>query len=164
MADVELMEPATAFRMARGAAERAIELDSNTAQGYLAMAWVQINRNWNWDGAELSLNKARRWNLEAPLFWVTEPMTEYVAASLFGAKILANLLGGVGVLLAVMACALVLQPCRCSMKLTETIESVLKGKGSNTIWSVTPEQSVYEAIEKRGIADDPHPRSLPAPA
>ena len=50
------------------------------------------------------------------------------------------------------------------MKLTETIESVLKGKGSNTIWSVTPEQSVYEAIEKRGIADDPHPRSLPAPA
>jgi hypothetical protein len=43
MADVELMEPATAFRMARGAAERAIELDSNTAQGYPAMAWLQIN-------------------------------------------------------------------------------------------------------------------------
>ena len=34
------------------------------------------------------------------------------------------------------------------MKLTDTIDSVLKGKSSPVIWSVTPEQSVYEAIEK----------------
>jgi TolB-like protein/DNA-binding winged helix-turn-helix (wHTH) protein len=58
MADVELMEPATAFLMAREDAERAIELDSNKAEGYLALAWVQINRDWNWEGAQLSLNKA----------------------------------------------------------------------------------------------------------
>ena len=43
---------------------------------------------------------------------------------------------------------LVLQPCRCSMKLTDTIDSVLKGKSSQAIWSVTPDQSVYEVIEK----------------
>ena len=58
MADVELRDPATAFRMAREDAERAIELDSNGVEGYLALAWVQINRDWNWEGAELSLNKA----------------------------------------------------------------------------------------------------------
>ena len=34
------------------------------------------------------------------------------------------------------------------MKLTDTVKAVLKGKGSNVIWSVTPEQSVYDAIEK----------------
>ena len=56
--DVGLMEPATAFLMAREDAERAIELDSNGAAGYLALAWAQINRDWNWEGAELSLNKA----------------------------------------------------------------------------------------------------------
>jgi CBS domain-containing protein len=34
------------------------------------------------------------------------------------------------------------------MKLNETVGAVLKGKGGNVIWSVSPEQSVYEAIEK----------------
>jgi len=34
------------------------------------------------------------------------------------------------------------------MELTDAVDSVLKGKGSQVIWSITPEQSVYEAIEK----------------
>jgi TolB-like protein/DNA-binding winged helix-turn-helix (wHTH) protein/Tfp pilus assembly protein PilF len=58
MADVGLIEPAVGFRRAREDAERAIALDSNRAAGYLALAWVQMNRDWNWEGAELSLNKA----------------------------------------------------------------------------------------------------------
>ena len=33
------------------------------------------------------------------------------------------------------------------MRLTDTVNSILKRKGSE-IWSVTPDQSVYEAIEK----------------
>ena len=58
MGDVGLIEPETAFRSAREDAERAIELDANGPSGYLALAWIQINRDWNWEGAELSLNKA----------------------------------------------------------------------------------------------------------
>jgi CBS domain-containing protein len=34
------------------------------------------------------------------------------------------------------------------MKLTDTVKAVLNGKGGNVIWSVSPEQSVYDAIEK----------------
>ena len=33
------------------------------------------------------------------------------------------------------------------MKLTDTIESVLKSKGDRRVLSVRPNQSVYEAIE-----------------
>ena len=58
MADVGLTEPTTGFRMAREDAERAIELDPNAPAGYLALAWVQINRDSNWEGAELSLSRA----------------------------------------------------------------------------------------------------------
>src|SRR5208337_512336 len=34
------------------------------------------------------------------------------------------------------------------MKLTDTIEAVLKSKGGHRVLSVTPDQPVYEAIEK----------------
>jgi CBS domain-containing protein len=34
------------------------------------------------------------------------------------------------------------------MQLTDTIESLLKQKSDNKVLSVTPDQSVYEAIEK----------------
>src|SRR5271169_3131175 len=37
------------------------------------------------------------------------------------------------------------------MKITDTIEALLRSKGSGRIFSVGPEQSVYEAIEKMAL-------------
>ncbi len=36
------------------------------------------------------------------------------------------------------------------MKVSDAVESLLKQKSSQALWSVSPEQSVYEAIEKMG--------------
>jgi adenylate cyclase len=46
------------FAKARAAAEKAIELDPNLADAYLALANVQIAHDWDWDGAQASLNRA----------------------------------------------------------------------------------------------------------
>ena len=58
MAAVALIDNAEGFRQAREAAERAIALDPGLASGYLGLALVQIYSDWNWAGAEASLNKA----------------------------------------------------------------------------------------------------------
>jgi CBS domain-containing protein len=39
------------------------------------------------------------------------------------------------------------------MKITDTIEQVLKSKGENRILSISPEQTVYEAIQKMAEYD-----------
>ncbi len=44
---------------ARDAAERAVKLDPNSAEAHLAMARVLRNVDWNWEGADAELTKAR---------------------------------------------------------------------------------------------------------
>jgi TolB-like protein/DNA-binding winged helix-turn-helix (wHTH) protein/Flp pilus assembly protein TadD len=58
MAGVSLIESTEGFRRARESALRAIALDPNLAAGYMAMGMVQINHEWDWEGAEVSFRRA----------------------------------------------------------------------------------------------------------
>jgi len=58
LASVALIENADGFRRARESAEKAIALDHNLATGYMALGLVQINHDWDWEGADESLKKA----------------------------------------------------------------------------------------------------------
>jgi TolB-like protein/DNA-binding winged helix-turn-helix (wHTH) protein/Flp pilus assembly protein TadD len=58
LASVALIENADGFRRARESAEKAIALDPNLATGYMALGLVQINHDWDWEGADESLRRA----------------------------------------------------------------------------------------------------------
>jgi tetratricopeptide (TPR) repeat protein len=58
LAGIGLIENADGFRRARESAEKAIALDPHLAASYLALALVQIDHDWNWKGADVSLRKA----------------------------------------------------------------------------------------------------------
>lgn len=49
---------ADGYARARVAAEKAIELEPNLADGYVALSSVQLSHDWNWDGGEESLRHA----------------------------------------------------------------------------------------------------------
>ena len=58
MAETGLVDTTEGFTRARMDAERAIALDPDLAAGYLALATTQINHDWDWDGAKMSIVKA----------------------------------------------------------------------------------------------------------
>jgi TolB-like protein/DNA-binding winged helix-turn-helix (wHTH) protein/Tfp pilus assembly protein PilF len=58
MASVALIENTDGFQRARVSAAKAIALDPNMAGGYLALGLIQINHDWDWNGANASLKKA----------------------------------------------------------------------------------------------------------
>jgi TolB-like protein/DNA-binding winged helix-turn-helix (wHTH) protein/Flp pilus assembly protein TadD len=58
MAESGLIDPAEGFRTARDDAERAIALDPTLASAYLALAGTQINYDWDWDAANIPVDKA----------------------------------------------------------------------------------------------------------
>jgi TolB-like protein/DNA-binding winged helix-turn-helix (wHTH) protein/Flp pilus assembly protein TadD len=58
LARVGLIDSADGFRRARESAEKAIGLDPDSATAYMTLALVQINHDWNWEGADASLKKA----------------------------------------------------------------------------------------------------------
>src|SRR5215475_12476358 len=58
MADFSLTNMSRGYDQAREDAERAVVLDPDFAEGYLALGWIQTNHDWDWASAEASLSKA----------------------------------------------------------------------------------------------------------
>jgi TolB-like protein/Flp pilus assembly protein TadD len=58
MAAFNMTDMADGYARARQDAERAIALNPGLATGYLALGWIQIIHDWDWEGAEVSLRKA----------------------------------------------------------------------------------------------------------
>ena len=58
MAAFNVMDMEDGYARARQDAERAIALNPGLATGYLALGWIQMLHEWDWEGAETSLKKA----------------------------------------------------------------------------------------------------------
>ena len=58
MAGFSLIDSTEGYRNARDNAERAIALDPNSAPGYLALARIQNDYDWDWEAANSSIRKA----------------------------------------------------------------------------------------------------------
>jgi adenylate cyclase len=62
-----LIPPAQAFPKAKDYTLKAIELDPNHAESHLSLATIKFFHNWDFDGAEISLNKALSLSLNSSL-------------------------------------------------------------------------------------------------
>jgi TolB-like protein/class 3 adenylate cyclase/Tfp pilus assembly protein PilF len=62
-----LMPPADAFSKAKDYALKAIELDPDHPESHLSLATIKFFHNWDFEGAEVSMNKAVSLNLNSSL-------------------------------------------------------------------------------------------------
>lgn len=62
-----LMPPSQAYPKAKDYTLKAIELDPNHAESHLSLATIKFFHNWDFDGAEASLNKALSLSLNSSL-------------------------------------------------------------------------------------------------
>lgn len=62
-----LMPPAEAYPKAKDYTLKAIELDPNHAESHLSLATIKFFHNWDFEGAEISLNKALSLSLNSAL-------------------------------------------------------------------------------------------------
>jgi TolB-like protein/DNA-binding winged helix-turn-helix (wHTH) protein/Flp pilus assembly protein TadD len=115
LARVALIPDAEGFRAARESASRAIALDPNLDAGYLALGLVQINYDWDWEGADISLKKAG----------LLEPGS---AAVLANRAYLARTLGQVEESIALYKQAIALDPLRANFHLSLGYELYLVGR------------------------------------
>jgi serine/threonine-protein kinase len=55
---LEFARPAEVYPKAKEAAEKALEMDDALAEGYVALAFIKFNYDWDWSGAEMDFNWA----------------------------------------------------------------------------------------------------------
>jgi adenylate cyclase len=67
MGSTGIMPPAEAFSKAKEYTLKAIEIDPNHAESHLSLATIKFFHNWDFDGAESSLNKALHLSLNSSL-------------------------------------------------------------------------------------------------
>lgn len=67
MGSTGLIPPAEAYPKAKDYTLKAIELDPNHAESHLSLATIKFFHNWDFDGAEASLNKALSLSLNSSL-------------------------------------------------------------------------------------------------
>jgi TolB-like protein/DNA-binding winged helix-turn-helix (wHTH) protein/Tfp pilus assembly protein PilF len=115
MANLALIENTEAFHRARESAQKAIALDPNLAAGYLAMAMIQINHDWDWEGADVSLRKAG----------MLEPGSSEV---LRDRAILARVLGSVDEAIELYKQAIALDPLKANFHLALGYELYIGGR------------------------------------
>jgi TolB-like protein/DNA-binding winged helix-turn-helix (wHTH) protein len=115
LARVSLIDSADGFRRARESAEKAIGLDAGSATGYMTLALVQINHDWDWEGADASLKKAA----------LLEPGS---AAVLGNRAYLARILGRVEEAIGLYEQAIALDPLRANYHLALGFELYVGGR------------------------------------
>jgi TolB-like protein/Tfp pilus assembly protein PilF len=115
MANVGPTENTEGLHRARESAAKAIALDPNLASGYLAMAMVQMNTGWDWEGAETSLKKAA----------LLEPGSPTV---LFNRAYLSRMLGRADEAIELYRQAVALDPLRADFHLALGYELYLVGR------------------------------------
>lgn len=67
MGSAGLLPPGEAYPKAKDHTLKAIELDPNHAESYLSLATIKFYHNWDFEGAEVSLNKALSLSLNSSL-------------------------------------------------------------------------------------------------
>jgi len=71
--------PAEVYPKAKEAAEKALEIDDTLAEGYIALAFIKYNYDWNWLDAEIDFN------------WAIGLNPNYATAYLYYGSLLVNL-------------------------------------------------------------------------
>ena len=129
LARVSLVDSADGFRRARESAEKAIGLDAGSASGYMTLAMVQINHDWDWEGADASLKKAA--------------LLEPGSAAVIGARAhLERILGRVEEAIGLYEQAMALDPLRANFHLALGYELYVAGRNEDALAALQKAQEL----------------------